>query len=226
MPLIIIIIDELADLMMVARADVEDAICRLAQMARAAGMHLVIGTQRPSTDVITGLIKANIPSRISFAVSSATDSRVILDMGGAEKLLGKGDMLFAPVGINKPTRVQGAYVSNREVENLVDFVSSQMDAQYVESLVRLKDATHSAPVQDRDELFTDAIRVVVEAGQGSVSLLQRRLRVGYTRAARIIDQLEEAGVVGPYEGSKPRQVYKNHELVKNLLESGKKQQSM
>ncbi len=226
LPFIVIIIDELADLMMVARADVEDAICRLAQMARAAGMHLVIGTQRPSTDVITGLIKANIPSRISFAVSSAVDSRVILDMGGAEKLLGKGDMLFAPVGLGKPLRIQGAFVSNKEIEGLVEFVGGQMEAQYVESLCRLEEVAQSSGGEERDELFDEAVRIVVEAGQASVSLLQRRLRVGYTRAARMIDQLEEAGVVGPYEGSKPRLVYKNRDVVRNLLDANKRQQSM
>ncbi|NLW17396.1 MAG: DNA translocase FtsK [Firmicutes bacterium] len=226
LPFIVIIIDELADLMMVARADVEDAICRLAQMARAAGMHLVIGTQRPSTDVITGLIKANIPSRISFAVSSAVDSRVILDMGGAEKLLGKGDMLFAPVGLGKPVRIQGAFISNREIETLVDFVGSQMETQYVENLCRLEDVAQSTTSEERDELFDEAGRIVVEAGQASVSLLQRRLRVGYTRAARLIDQLEAAGVVGPYEGSKPRLVFKNHELVKALLDANKGSRSM
>lgn len=218
-PYIVIIIDELADLMMVARADVEDAICRLAQMARAAGMHLVIGTQRPSTDVITGLIKANIPSRLSFAVSSSTDSRVILDMNGAEKLLGKGDMLFCPVGLNKPLRVQGAYVSNREIESVVEFVGNQVEAQYVDALTRMEEAAGPGGSDERDELFTEAARVVVEAGQASVSLLQRRLRVGYTRAARLVDQLEAAGVVGPYEGSKPRQVFKNREVVKSLLET-------
>jgi S-DNA-T family DNA segregation ATPase FtsK/SpoIIIE len=226
LPLIVIIIDELADLMMVARADVEDAICRLAQMARACGMHLVIGTQRPSTDVITGLIKANIPSRISFAVSSGTDSRVILDIGGAEKLLGKGDMLFAPVGIGKPLRVQGAFVSNREIEKLVEFVGNQMEAQYVEQLCRIEETGQGGGDEDRDELFVQAANVVVEAGQASVSLLQRRLRVGYTRAARIVDQLESAGIVGPYEGSKPRQVFKNRDVVKSLIEAGKRAQTM
>lgn len=226
LPFIVIIIDELADLMMVARADVEDAICRLAQMARACGMHLLIGTQRPSTDVITGLIKANIPSRISFAVSSQTDSRVILDMGGAEKLLGKGDMLFAPVGIGKPLRIQGAYVSNREIESLVEFVGSQLEAQYVEQLCRIEESVQSGQDDERDELFVQAANIVVEAGQASVSLLQRRLRVGYTRAARLVDQLEAAGIVGPYEGSKPRQVFKNREIVKNLTEAGKRPQTM
>jgi S-DNA-T family DNA segregation ATPase FtsK/SpoIIIE len=226
LPYIVIIIDELADLMMVARADVEDAICRLAQMARAAGMHLVIGTQRPSTDVITGLIKANIPSRISFAVSSQTDSRVILDMGGAEKLLGKGDMLFAPVGTSKPIRVQGAFVSNREIEAVVEYVGSQLEAQYIESLCRLEESAQGTGEDERDELFEQAVRVVVEAGQASVSMLQRRLRVGYTRAARLVDQLEAAGVVGPYEGSKPRQVFKNSEIVKSLVETAKRPQIM
>ncbi len=226
LPHIVVIIDELADLMMVARADVEDAICRLAQMARACGMHLVIGTQRPSTDVITGLIKANIPSRISFAVSSATDSRVILDIGGAEKLLGKGDMLFAPVGVGKPLRVQGAFVSNREIEKLVEFVGNQSEAQYVEQLCRIEETGPTGPEDDRDELFVQAANVVVDAGQASVSLLQRRLRVGYTRAARIVDQLESAGIVGPYEGSKPRQVFKNREIVKSLIEAGKRTQTM
>ncbi len=226
LPFIVIIIDELADLMMVARADVEDAICRLAQMARACGMHLLIGTQRPSTDVITGLIKANIPSRISFAVSSQTDSRVILDMGGAEKLLGKGDMLFAPVGIGKPLRIQGAYVSNREIESLVEFVGSQLEAQYVEQLCRIEESVQNGQDDERDELFVQAANVVVEAGQASVSLLQRRLRVGYTRAARLVDQLESAGIVGPYEGSKPRQVFKNREIVKNITEAGKRPQTM
>lgn len=226
LPFIVIIIDELADLMMVARADVEDAICRLAQMARACGMHLLIGTQRPSTDVITGLIKANIPSRISFAVSSQTDSRVILDMGGAEKLLGKGDMLFAPVGIGKPLRIQGAYVSNREIESLVEFVGSQLEAQYVDQLCRIEETVQNGQDDERDELFVQAANIVVEAGQASVSLLQRRLRVGYTRAARLVDQLESAGIVGPYEGSKPRQVFKNREIVKNLTEAGKRPQTM
>ncbi|MDP3058143.1 MAG: DNA translocase FtsK, partial [bacterium] len=222
MPFIVIVIDELADLMMVARADVEDAICRLAQMARAAGMHLIVGTQRPSTDVITGLIKANITSRLSFAVSSAVDSRVILDVGGAEKLLGKGDMLFSPVGLSKPVRVQGAFVTNKEIERVVDFVASQGEAQYVSALRSLEDTDTSSPDGQSDDRFEEAVRVVIDAGSASASLLQRRMRLGYSRAARILDQLFEAGIVGPSEGSKPRQVYKNRDNVKAILEKGRK----
>ena len=224
MPYHLIVIDKLADLMMVARADVEDAICRLAQMARAAGMHLVIGTQRPSTDVITGLIKANIPSRLSFTVSSAIDSRVILDMSGAEKLLGQGDMLFLPVGQSKARRIQGAYVSNREIEKIVDYVSTQGEATYAPGLASLEEVDNSLPEgsADQDERFEDAVRVIVETGQASVSMLQRRMRLGYTRAARIVDQMEIAGIVGPSEGSRPRQINKNHLLVKTLLDQSKK----
>jgi len=223
MPYLLIVIDELADLMMVARADVEDAICRLAQMARAAGMHLVIGTQRPSTDVITGLIKANIPSRLSFTVSSATDSRVILDMSGAEKLLGRGDMLYLPVGQSKAKRVQGAFVSNREIEKIVDHVSAQAEAVYAPGLAALDDVDNSVPEGDseQDDRFLDAVRVIVETGQASVSMLQRRMRLGYTRAARIVDQMEEAGIVGPSDGSRPRQINKSHALVKQLLDNNK-----
>lgn len=224
MPYLLLVIDELADLMMVARADVEDAICRLAQMARAAGMHLVIGTQRPSTDVITGLIKANIPSRLSFTVSSATDSRVILDMSGAEKLLGQGDMLFLPVGQSKARRVQGAFVSNREIEKIVDHVSSQSEAQYAPGLANLEDVDTSVPTNEdgQDDRFEDAVRVVAETGQASVSMLQRRMRLGYTRAARIVDQMEANGIVGPSDGSRPRQINKAHPLVKAILEGAKK----
>lgn len=217
MPHVVIIIDELADLMMIAKADVEDAICRLAQMARAAGMHLVVGTQRPSTDVITGLIKANIPSRLSFTVSSSTDSRVILDISGAEKLLGRGDMLFLPVGLSKPKRIQGAYVSNREIEKIVDHVSTQGEAQYVQVLNTLDEFDGGQSSDgDLDERFDEAVKVVAEAGQASVSMLQRRMRLGYTRAARIVDQMFDMGIVGPSEGSKPRQVNKNHEMIKAL----------
>jgi S-DNA-T family DNA segregation ATPase FtsK/SpoIIIE len=215
---VVIIIDELADLMMVARAEVEDAICRLAQMARAAGMHLVVGTQRPSTDVITGLIKANIPSRLSFTVSSATDSRVILDVSGAEKLLGRGDMLFLPVGWTKPKRIQGAFVSNHEIEKIVDHVSAQGEAQYVQALNTMEEYDSAQSDGDVDERFEEAVRVVVEAGQASVSMLQRRMRLGYTRAARIVDQMFEQGIVGPSEGSKPRQVNKNKDIVKAIME--------
>ncbi|MFD2670040.1 DNA translocase FtsK [Marinicrinis sediminis] len=206
LPLIVVIVDELADLMMVAANDVEDAICRLAQMARAAGIHLIIATQRPSVDVITGVIKANIPSRIAFGVSSQVDSRTILDMVGAEKLLGRGDMLFMPVGSSKPTRVQGAFLSDQEVEKVVTFVRDQQDAQYQEDMVPQVDDMQDAQPEFEDELFDQAVQIVLEAKQASVSLLQRRMRVGYTRAARLIDSMEAKSIVGPYEGSKPREV--------------------
>lgn len=205
LPFIVVIVDELADLMMVASSDVEDSITRLAQMARAAGIHLIIATQRPSVDVITGIIKANIPSRIAFAVSSAIDSRTILDMGGAEKLLGRGDMLFLPAGSSKPVRVQGAFLSDAEVERIVDFVIEQQKANYQDEMIP-DEVQESAEQLDRDELYDDVVQLVTEMQTASVSLLQRRFRIGYSRAARIIDQLELSGVVGPYEGSKPRQV--------------------
>lgn len=206
LPLIVVIVDELADLMMVAANDVEDSICRLAQMARAAGIHLIIATQRPSVDVITGLIKANIPSRIAFGVSSQVDSRTILDMAGAEKLLGRGDMLFMPVGASKPLRVQGAFLSDQEVEAVVTFCRSQEQANYQEEMVpEVEEQTEQEEVFE-DELFDQAVQIIVEAKQASVSLLQRRMRIGYTRAARLIDTMEAKGIVGPYEGSKPREV--------------------
>lgn len=209
LPQVVIIVDELADLMMVAPNDVEDAICRLAQMARAAGMHLVIATQRPSVDVITGVIKANIPSRISFAVSSQVDSRTILDMSGAEKLLGRGDMLFYPVGEPKPLRVKGSFVSDSEVEKVVEFIKTQGYSNYDENIIE-KINDHSTGSEesagDNDELLNQAIDMVVEAGQASVSLVQRKFKVGYSRAARIIDQMEARNIVGRFEGSKPRQV--------------------
>ncbi|GER65683.1 DNA translocase SpoIIIE [Weizmannia acidilactici] len=204
LPYIVVIIDELADLMMVASGDVEDSITRLSQMARAAGIHLIIATQRPSVDVITGVIKANIPSRIAFAVSSATDSRTILDMGGAEKLLGRGDMLFLPVGASKPIRVQGAFLSDEEVEEVVDFVISQQKAQYQEEMI--PEENQDQPDDFEDELYDDAVLLISEMQTASVSMLQRRFRIGYTRAARLIDAMEARGVVGPYEGSKPRAV--------------------
>jgi S-DNA-T family DNA segregation ATPase FtsK/SpoIIIE len=209
LPEIVIIIDELADLMMVAPNEVEDAICRLAQMARAAGMHLVIATQRPSVDVITGVIKANIPSRISFSVSSQIDSRTILDMAGAEKLLGRGDMLFYPVGRSKPIRVQGANITDVEVEKVVDFVKSQGKARYDEDIIdeiNTSGATVENNDGDCDELLPRVIELVVDAGQASVSLIQRKFKVGYARAARIVDQMEARGIVGGFEGSKPRQI--------------------
>jgi DNA segregation ATPase FtsK/SpoIIIE, S-DNA-T family len=204
LPYIVVIVDELADLMMVASSDVEDSITRLAQMARAAGIHLIIATQRPSVDVITGVIKANIPSRIAFSVSSQTDSRTILDMGGAEKLLGRGDMLFLPVGVSKPIRVQGAFLSDEEVEAVVNYVISQQKAQYQEDMIP-QDATETHDDVE-DELFEQAVQLVVEMQTASVSMLQRRFRIGYTRAARLIDAMEARGIVGPYEGSKPREV--------------------
>ena len=215
LPQIVIIVDELADLMMVAAKDVEEAICRLAQKARAAGMHLVIATQRPSVDVITGLIKANIPSRIAFAVSSQVDSRTILDTIGAEKLLGKGDMLFFPSGAPKPSRVQGAFVSDEEVEKIVDFVKSNGTATYSEDILESIEnnnktdkelAQEQTADDDTDPFLMDAIQTVVETGQASTSFIQRRFKVGYARAGRIIDQMEERGVISGYQGSKPREV--------------------
>ncbi len=204
LPYIVVIVDELADLMMVASSDVEDAITRLAQMARAAGIHLIIATQRPSVDVITGVIKANIPSRIAFAVSSQIDSRTILDSGGAEKLLGRGDMLFMPVGASKPIRVQGAFLSDEEVEEIVDFVIGQQKAQYQQEMIP-DDIPEPASEVD-DDLYADAVDLILEMQTASVSMLQRRFRIGYSRAARLIDEMELRGVVGPYEGSKPRTV--------------------
>lgn len=209
LPYIVVIVDELADLMMVAPGDVEDAICRIAQMARAAGIHLIVATQRPSVDVITGLIKANIPSRIAFAVSSMADSRTILDGGGAEKLLGRGDMLYLPVGAAKAVRVQGAFVSEEEIERLVTFVKEQQHAVYTVDLngVGGDEAQEDGGTGlDLDSLFVDAVDLVVDMGQASVSMLQRRFRVGYSRAARIVDQMEQSGIVGQFEGSKPREV--------------------
>ena len=213
LPHIVIIIDELADLMMVAPNEVEDSICRLAQMARAAGMHLVIATQRPSVDVITGLIKANVPSRIAFAVSSHIDSRTILDSSGAEKLLGRGDMLFKPVGASKPLRIQGAFIDDKEVERVVEFIKGDSEAKYDEDIIEKIDAgkpvnitDEMADPSDNDELLPKAIEIAVEAGKISASHLQRRLKVGFSRASRMIDQMQERGIVGPPDGSKPREV--------------------
>lgn len=221
MPQIVIIIDELSDLMMAASNEVEDSICRLAQKARAAGMHLIVATQRPSVDVITGLIKANIPSRIAFAVKSQIDSRTIIDTQGAEKLLGNGDMLYCPVGLSKPVRVQGCYVSDEEIERVIEFVTSQGDVKYDDAVmqeIELKAAQDgkkktSAVEADTtstgdygDEMIPKAIEVVVEAGMASTTLLQRKLKLGYARAARIVDELSEMGIIGPFEGSKPRKV--------------------
>lgn len=225
LPQIVIIVDELADLMMVAAKDVEEAICRLAQKARAAGMHLVIATQRPSVDVITGLIKANVPSRIAFAVSSQVDSRTILDSVGAEKLLGKGDMLFFPAGAPKPARVQGAFVSDDEVEKIVDFVKSNGTATYSEDILESIEnsnktekelAQEQALDDETDPFLMDAIQTVVETGQASTSFIQRRFKVGYARAGRIIDQMEERGVISGYQGSKPREVLMTLERLNEL----------
>jgi S-DNA-T family DNA segregation ATPase FtsK/SpoIIIE len=205
MPYIVVIIDELADLMMVAPNQVEDAICRLAQMARAAGIHLIVATQRPSVDVITGLIKANIPSRIAFAVSSQVDSRTILDASGAEKLLGRGDMLYHPVGANKPIRIQGAFVSDDEVEKIVEYIKGQVDE--VDYHAEILDQEETEDVYgEADEHLMDAIGLIVDTQQASISMLQRKFRLGYNRAARLIDQMEERGIVGPSMGSKPREV--------------------
>ena len=232
MPQIVIIVDELADLMMVASNDVEEAICRLAQLARAAGIHLVIATQRPSVNVITGLIKANMPSRIAFSVTSGTDSRTILDMNGAEKLLGKGDMLFHPQGAPKPIRVQGAFVSDKEVSDVVEFIKEQNEtASYNEEIVQKVDSMQAssggttvsisdADAQDdgRDAYFDEAAQIIVDKEKASIGMLQRYLKVGFNRAARIMDQLEEAGIVGPEEGTKPRKVLMTSEELQAVKE--------
>ena len=213
LPQIVIIIDELADLMMVAPNDVEDSICRLAQMARAAGMHLVIATQRPSVDVITGIIKANIPSRIAFAVRQFVDSKTILDMGGAEKLLGKGDMLYFPIGTSKPMRVQGCFVSDKEVEQIVEYVKGQNEAVYDEDIIEKIERAGETPkakdesvAREADVLLPRAVEMAIDAGQASVAMYQRHLKVGYQRAAKLIDQMEERGIIGPFDGTKPREV--------------------
>ncbi len=212
LPYIVVIVDELADLMMVAPGEVEDAITRLAQMARAAGIHLILATQRPSVDVITGIIKANIPSRIAFAVSSAIDSRTILDMGGAERLLGRGDMLFLPAGASKPTRVQGAFLSDMEVQTVVDYVISQQKAQYEEAMIPTDEPLQEMS-EEKDALYDEAVQLVVEMQSASVSMLQRKFRVGYARAARIMDQMEMRGVVSPPDGSRPRQVLMTKAMI-------------
>ena len=215
MPQVVIVVDELADLMFVASKDVEESICRVAQMGRAAGMHLIIATQRPSADVITGLMKANIPSRIAFAVSSAMESRIILDAAGAEKLIGMGDMLYSPLGSGKPMRVQGAYVSDEEREDVIDFIKRGSAPEYSDDILEQIEKAAEEPAeaeapaatkQQFDELLPQAVDVIFETKQASVSMLQRRLKLGYSRAARLVDQMEQLGIVGPFEGSKPRQV--------------------
>lgn len=224
MPYIVIIVDELADLMMTAKSDVETAIVRIAQMGRAAGVHLILATQRPSVDVITGLIKANVPSRIAFAVSSGIDSRTILDQNGAEKLLGKGDMLFAPVG-KEPIRIQGAFIPDRDVETITNYIREESSAQYASSMLvedgELGDNSSEetgANGEPVDDLFNEASDFVIQQKKASTSLLQRRFRIGYNRAARIIDDLEAAGIVGPQDGSRPREVLvsdkKNNDWIK------------
>lgn len=228
LPQIVIIIDELADLMMVAPNDVEDAICRLAQMARAAGMHLVIATQRPSVDVITGIIKANIPSRIAFTVSSQVDSRTILDMAGAEKLLGKGDMLYYPTGETKPLRVQGTFISEKEIEDIVENIKSNVEVSYSEDIIESiekggankgKDAD-GEDSGDADALLNDAIDLVMNVGQASASMLQRKFKIGYSRAGRIVDQMEARGLISGYDGSKPRHVLITKEEWQELKMGG------
>lgn len=230
MPQIVIVVDELADLMMVAAADVEESICRLAQLARAAGIHLIIATQRPSVNVITGLIKANMPSRIAFSVTSNIDSRTILDAGGAEKLLGNGDMLYYPQGFTKPVRVQGAFVSDEEVSGVVAFLSEHNEPSVYSEEIQEKisaaptGGTDSVPIDgdngfsdSRDAYFEAAGRLILEKEKGSIGMLQRNFKVGFNRAARIMDQLEEAGVVGPEEGTKPRRVLMSTEEFEQIL---------
>ena len=230
LPQIVIIVDELADLMMVSPGEVEESICRLAQLARACGIHLIIATQRPSVNVITGLIKANMPSRIAFAVTSGVDSRTILDMNGAEKLLGKGDMLFSPQGIPKPVRVQGAFVSDEEVSAVVGFIKEQngqvtYSAEMEEKLSNMESANTTVAIDSsadagdgRDVYFADAARLLMEKEKGSIGMLQRYFKIGFNRAARIMDQLEEAGIVGPEEGTKPRRVLMSPEQFEQYEE--------
>lgn len=229
MPQVVIIIDELADLMMAAPSQIEESICRLAQMARAAGMHLIVATQRPSVDVITGVIKANIPSRIAFAVSSQVDSRTILDMQGAEKLVGKGDMLFNPMGMGKPIRVQGTFVSDGEVHKVIAFVKEQVaqgqPAYNEDVLTRIEHSNVQDSAEDTDDLLPDAIELVVRSGQASVSMLQRRFRIGYNRAARIVDMMEARGIVGPQDGSRPRQVLLTEEEFENMGKETEEQET-
>ena len=236
-PNVVIVIDELADLMMTAAKEVEESVCRVAQMGRAAGMHLVIATQRPSADVITGLMKANIPSRIAFAVSSALESRIILDTQGAEKLIGMGVMLYAPLGCGKPIRVQGAFVSDEEREDVINFIKEDTVPDYDEQIMSTIErtvadkeksapeetesgSTDGSPFADYDELLPQAVEVLLDTKQASVSMLQRRLKLGYSRAARLVDQMEELGIVGPFEGSKPRQLLITREQWQEMSMTG------
>jgi len=219
MPYILIFIDELAEIMLFSPSEVEDNICRIAQMARAVGIHLILATQRPSVNIITGLIKANIPTRISFAVASVTDSRVILDTPGAEKLLGRGDMLYMPPDLAKPVRVQGCFVSDKEVTNLIDTLKGQKTTEYDDQILNqpvsggkvAKNAPSTGEnLADKDPMFDDAVKLVQESGKASSSLMQRRLKLGYARAARVLDQLEQAGIVGPSKGAKAREILIPH----------------
>ncbi len=216
LPYIVVIIDELADLMMVARDNIENAITRLAQLSRAVGIHIILATQRPSVDVITGVIKANFPARISFKVSSKVDSRTVLDINGADKLLGKGDMLFIEPGATKPVRAQGSLITDKEIERIVRYVQSQSEAMYDDEIVSMQEKKSSAKTIEKDELFEEGVRVVLQTKQASVSMLQRKLGLGYTRAARLIDAMEDEGIVGPYRGSKPREILIDSEQYKTV----------
>jgi S-DNA-T family DNA segregation ATPase FtsK/SpoIIIE len=211
LPYIIVFIDELADLMMVVRDQVESAIARLAQLSRAVGIHLVLATQRPSVDVITGVIKANFPARISFKVASKVDSRTVLDMNGADKLLGRGDLLFLEPGQAKPIRAQSSYVKDAEIEKVLEFIKKQAQPVYDETILKIQDQAQIGGSLEKDELYDTAAKLVIETGQASVSIIQRRLRLGYTRAARLIDMMEQEGLVGPYVGSKPRDILVDRE---------------
>jgi len=206
LPFIVLVIDELADLMAIASNEIENAITRLAQLSRAVGIHIILATQRPSVDVITGVIKANFPARISFKVASKVDSRTVLDMNGADKLLGKGDMLFMEPGVAKPTRAQSSLVSDKEIERVIGFISSQREAELNEDIIKEQEKKSYGKAGEKDEFFDDAVKMILETGQASVSMIQRRMRLSYTRAARMIDSMEEEGIVGPYRGSKPREI--------------------
>jgi S-DNA-T family DNA segregation ATPase FtsK/SpoIIIE len=210
-PYIVVFIDELADLMAISRDQIENAITRLAQLSRAVGIHLILATQRPSVDVVTGVIKANFPARISFKVASKVDSRTVLDMNGADKLLGKGDMLFLRPGESKLIRAQGSMVSDKEIEKVVNFIKSQAEPVYDEEILKEQQKSILASNQQKDELYDQAVRIIMESNQASVSILQRRLRLGYTRAARIIDMMEQEGLIGVFEGSKPRKILVDRE---------------
>jgi S-DNA-T family DNA segregation ATPase FtsK/SpoIIIE len=218
LPYIVVIIDELADLMAVASQDIENAITRLAQLSRAVGIHIILATQRPSVDVVTGVIKANFPARISFKVASKVDSRTVLDMNGADKLLGKGDMLFLEPGVAKPARAQSSLCSDKEIEHVVDFIAGQREPEYEEAMLKEQEKKRYGKDFEKDEYFDDAVKMILETGQASVSMLQRRMRLSYTRAARIIDSMEEEGIVGPYRGSKPREILVDREAF--LKEKG------